>query len=74
MTESLQTVRIHAVVEMPAAALQTIVDQVKNLAGQDEKGFYRVDTADKVGEMISRFLMERDFESYVKDSKNYIAE
>ena len=74
MSESLQTVRINAVVEITAASLQTIVAQAKKRAGRNEKGYYRVDTADKVAEMISRFLLEKDFESYVKDGKNYADE
>jgi hypothetical protein len=32
---------------------------------------YKVDPADKVAEMISRFLLENDFESFVKDADNY---
>jgi hypothetical protein len=39
--------------------------------GPDAKGHYRVDTADLVSHMVSRFLLERDFESYVKDISNY---
>jgi len=70
MPESKQTVRINVVVEVTGESLRTIVEHVKNMRGRDEKGVYRVDTADKVGEMISRFLLEKDFESYVKNIKN----
>jgi hypothetical protein len=65
------TITVHANVEMTTASLQAIVDHVKKIAGTDKKGIYRVDTADKVSEMISRFLMEKDFEGYVKDIQNY---
>jgi hypothetical protein len=41
-----------------------IFENVKQIAGRDEKGVYRVETADKVSEMISRFLFDNDFESY----------
>ncbi len=56
---------------MTTAALQSIVANCKRLTQPDAKGHYRVDTADKVGEMISRFLLERDFETFVKDIGNY---
>jgi len=71
MTESNRTIRVNAVVEMTAESLQTIVETVKTITGRDEKGVYRVDTADKVGEMISRFLLEKNFESYVREIDNY---
>jgi hypothetical protein len=71
MPESSRTIRVNAVVDMTAVSLQTIVETVKTITGRDKKGVYRVDTADKVGEMISRFLREKDFESYVKDIGNY---
>jgi hypothetical protein len=61
------TIVVNANVEMTTRSLQTIVENAKKKVGRDEKGFYRVDTADKVSEMISRFLLEKDFESYVKN-------
>jgi hypothetical protein len=66
-----QTVRVNVVVEMSATSLQTIVETAKNLVGQNQKGHYRVDTADWVGEMISRFLADRNFEGFVEDVENY---
>jgi len=71
MNKSSDTITINAVVEIPAAALQDIVKMAKQLTGRDRKGAYRVDTADVVGEMISMFLVKKDFETYVKDAKNY---
>jgi len=59
------TIVVNANVEMTTRSLQTIVENAKKKVGRDEKGFYRVDTADKVSEMISRFLLEKDFEGYV---------
>ena len=38
-------------------------------SGRNEKGHYTVDTADKVSEMISRFLLEKDFEGFVKSAE-----
>ncbi len=72
MSESKDTMVVRANVEMTTASLQAIVENAKKVAGRDEKGRYRVDTADKVSEMISRFLLENDFESFVKNIENYI--
>jgi hypothetical protein len=58
-------------VRITPESLKTIVDNAKKSAGPNQKGFYHIDTAGKVDEMISQFLLEKDFESYVKDPKNY---
>ena len=71
MDEVKQTIKVHANVEITLASLQAIVENAKAIAGKNEKGVYRVDTADKVAEMISRFLLEKDFESYVSNIDNY---
>ena len=71
MSKSKDTIVVRANVEMTTASLQAIVQNAKEVSGPDEKGVYRLDTADKVAEMISRFLLEKDFESYVKDIDNY---
>ncbi len=74
MSDSVQTVTVRANVEVTPKALQAIVHHAKEMAGADEKGVYRVDTADKVSEMISKFLLQKDFESYVEDRSNYSTE
>jgi len=74
MSESIQTILVRANVELTPQALQAIVQHAKEMAGADEKGVYRVDTADKVSEMISKFLLEKDFERYVMDRSNYVVE
>ena len=71
MNESKETLTVNVIVEMTAASLQAIVENAKKIAGRDEKGVYRIDTADKVSEMISQFILENDFESYVKNIENY---
>lgn len=67
------TLAVNVVIELTPAALQAIVENSKRLAGRNEKGHYTVDTADKVGEMISRFLAEHDFERFANDPENYIS-
>lgn len=71
MAKNRETIVVRANVEMTATALQAIVANAKAVAGSDAKGVYRVDTADKVSEMISRFLRENDFERFVKNADNY---
>jgi len=64
------TLVVNVNVEIPATALQAIVANAKKIAGRDQKGIYRVDTADKVSQVISKFLLETDFETYAKDIQN----
>ena len=71
MSASQNRLAVNVVVEMTPASLQAIVEHAKQLAGRNEKGHYQIDTADKVGEMISKFLTEKDFEAYVEDPNNY---
>ena len=71
MPESEGTITIHVNVDTTPSSITTIVENMKTIAGRDEKGIYRIDTADKVSEMISRFLQEKDFEGYVEDVNNY---
>ena len=65
------TLVVNANVTMTAAALQAIVANAKANAPRNEKGHYLVDTADKVSEMISKFLLENDFEGFASDPLNY---
>ena len=71
MGESKETITVNVNVEMTAASLQAIVENAKKVEGRNEKGVYRIDTADKVSEMISNFILENDFESYAKNIDNY---
>ena len=71
MTESKDIITVHVNVNISDTSLQTIVENVKLIVGHDNKDVYHVDTASKVGEMISRFLQEKDFEGYVEDINNY---
>ena len=71
MNELKEFILVHVNIKLTAASLQAIVENAKNIAGHDEKGVYRVDTADWVNKMVSRFLLENDFESYTKNIENY---
>jgi hypothetical protein len=63
---------IHVNVQISAFALQTIVANAKKVAPRDGGGSLRIDTADWVSQMISKFLEQRDFENFVKDGSNYM--
>jgi len=67
------SVVVNANITITAAALQNIVANAKANAPRNEKGYYQVDTADKVSEMITKFLFEQNFEGFVSDPENYAA-
>ena len=71
MTEEKDLIEVHVNVKITTASLQSIVENAKKISGRNEKGHYQVDTAGKVSEMISRFLLENDFEAYVRDMNIY---
>jgi tRNA(Glu) U13 pseudouridine synthase TruD len=71
MSELKDTITVRVNVKITPESLKTIVENVKKSVGPNQSGVYRVDTAGKVDEMISQFLLEKDFESYVKDPMNY---
>lgn len=73
MTEPNETITINANIEITPAALQAIVATAKTIAGKNEKGHYQVDTADLVSAMVSRFLLEKNFETFTQDITNYPA-
>jgi hypothetical protein len=64
MTSSNELITIRVNVDITAASLQAIVKNAKKQTGPDEKGVYRVDTADWTGKVISGFLRQHDFEKY----------
>ena len=71
MSDLVDTIEVHANVIMTTDSLKAVVDNTKRLAPRDPNGRRRVDTADAVGKMISRFLLEKDFEAFAKDEGNY---
>lgn len=68
---SQSTLRVHLNIEIPEAALQTIVSRCKAHTARDEKGHYRVDTADKVSELVSKYLQRDEFITFVDDPRHY---
>ena len=71
MAQSENTIAVNVVVEMTTASLEAIVENAKRLTSRNEKGHYKIDTAGKVGALISQFLLETGFEKYAKNIDNY---
>jgi hypothetical protein len=71
MNEFKELVTVRVNINLTAASLQSIVENAKKISGCDEKGVYRVDTAEWVNKLVSRFLFEYDFEGYAKIMENY---
>ncbi|MFH0728866.1 MAG: hypothetical protein V2B19_21335 [Pseudomonadota bacterium] len=72
MDKPKDTVTVRANIDLTPEAIQAVVANAKAVAGRDERGAYRVDTADKLSEMISLFLRKHDFESFAKNVENYM--
>jgi hypothetical protein len=53
-------------VGMSEEAIQTIVQLAKAEVGPDHRGVYHVDTADKVGMVVTEFLEAKDFDAYLR--------
>lgn len=71
MSKRSPLVKVHVNIELSAESLQAVVANSKKMAGTDEKGRYRIDTADALAALISTFLRDKDFDAFVKDVKNY---
>jgi len=71
VSESQDTITIHATLKIGVDTLQAIVQNAKKLAGPDEKGHYRVDTAEAVNQLVSAFINTPAFDEYIKNLNNY---
>lgn len=71
MSATEEKISINVTIDITPSVLQTIVENAKKIAGTDEKGIYRVDTAQKVNEIVSSFLTKYDFDQYAKNIDNY---
>ena len=71
MFDDIETLTVRTNIEITPKALEAIVENSKKIAGKNENGIFTVDTAEKVSEMISRFLVEKDFEGYVREIENF---
>lgn len=71
MTAADNKLTVHLNLEIDAHILETVVTTAKQLSGRDARGHYRVDTADLLADLVSRFLVEKGFDRFVADTGNY---
>jgi hypothetical protein len=62
---------INANLAISGSTLQKLVSAAKAFKGPDGRGYYRIDTADLLSDMISQFLIDREFDAYIEDRRHY---
>lgn len=62
---------VHVNIDVPAGAVKAVVENAKQMTGKNEQGHYRIDTADMLSKMISRFLKVNDFQKFAENRDNY---
>ncbi|OQY02135.1 MAG: hypothetical protein B6I26_02080 [Desulfobacteraceae bacterium 4572_130] len=65
------TLIVNTNVEITPETLQSIVLNAKTAAEKNKKGVIKVDTANKLSEIISLFLHKKNFENFAKNIKHY---
>jgi hypothetical protein len=71
MSNNAPMLKVHVYIELSAASIQAVVSNSKKKAGKDEKGRYRVDTADILSNLITKFLQDKNFDEFTQDETNY---
>ena len=71
MGNSSDMVRINVTIDISGGTLQTIVQTARDMVGRNEKGHYRIDTADLLEDLLSRFIATEGFHAFAADPKNY---
>lgn len=71
MGDQSKTVRVNVTIAIAGETLQTMVQRAKEIVGRNERGHYRIDTADLLEDLLSAFISERGFDAYVADKENY---
>lgn len=64
-------IRVTVNIMISGATLQKIVQTAKDIVGRNDKGHYRIDTADLLEDLLSTFIEEKGFETYIEDRENY---
>jgi len=72
MSENTPMVNVHVNINVPASCLQAVVSNWKKKSAEAGQDRQQLDTADTLAELISRFLLEKNFEAYTRDESNYI--
>lgn len=72
MSDSENTIKINVLIEILPETLQAVVELEKRAVGFGQPGIQTVDTAGRVGELISRFITLNNFDRFAKDPGNYM--
>jgi len=64
-------IRVNVNIEIAGTTLQKIVQTAKDIVGRNDKGHYRIDTADLLEDLLSSFIDKKGFETYIEDRENY---
>lgn len=70
MDSSANTILVNVNLEIDVEALEAVVANAKKMDSQGAGGA-RLDTADTLSLMISKFLWKENFSRFVKNSENY---
>jgi hypothetical protein len=71
MGDTTNTVRVNVTITIAGETLQAIVRTAKDLVGRNEKGYYRIDTADLLDDLLSKFIAAKEFDAFAADPENY---
>lgn len=71
MSEYSPSVRVHVNIDLSAASIQAVVANSKKRAGANQEGRHQMDTADVLAALISKFLLENDFDAFVQNVDHY---
>jgi hypothetical protein len=69
MSDATPLLSIHAVLEVPAGVLSGMVETARQGAPPGTRA--AIDTAERLNRLISKFLLEKDFEAYVRNPANH---
>ena len=64
-------IRVNVNIEISGATLQKIVQTAKDIVGRNEKGHFRIDTADLLEDLLSTFVQKEGFDAFIADRNNY---
>lgn len=71
MGNTTDAVSVNVTIDISGETLQTIVQTAQGIVGRNDKGHYRIDTADLLEDLLSAFIAEKGFATYVADRGNY---
>ncbi|MGD9332995.1 MAG: hypothetical protein PVJ53_16905, partial [Desulfobacterales bacterium] len=58
-------------IDIAGETLQTMVQTAQEIVGRNAQGHYRIDTADLLEDLLTKFIEEKGLRAYVADRDNY---